>query len=1375
MATLLLAMATTMLSPQLAKASNPPDTLTAGTELTSGQSITTPGGAYRLTMQGDGNLVEYNASGAVLWASGTSGNSGDYLTMQGDGNLVLYNSSASALWASGTNGNPGASLVLGDDGNLVVDSAAGTPLWAPTGLLVPGGELSLGQSITTPGGAYRLTMQSDGNVVEYNASGTALWATGTGGSAGTHLTMQGDGNLVLYSATGSALWATGTSGNPGAYLILGDDGNLVVDSAAGSVLWAPTGILGPGAELTSGQSITTPGDTYRLTMQGDGNLVEYDAAGTVLWATGTGGDSSDYLTMQGDGNLVLYSATGSALWATGTNGNPGSYLVLGDDGNLVVDSATGSPLWAPTGLLVPGAELTGGQSITSPGGTYRLTMQGDGNLVEYNASGAVLWASGTSGSSGDYLTMQGDGNLVLYNSSASALWASGTSGNPGAYLVLGDDGSLVVDSVTGTALWTAPPSSTPPAPYSIPSPVSGGWQLNGSAQLNAGVSPANLELTPAVNWQAGSAFWPVPVPGVGATVSFDELIGSGSGADGLTLTMADASDTSPTALGVNGGGEGFSGIDGIAVSMDTWQNAVNPSDNFVGIATGGVPGAGQELNYVQTNTSIPALRNTVHHFVVTTSSTGITVTMDGAQVLDYATSLPPYVLVGFTGGTGGFNDVHQVQNVVITTGPPAQEPTVAAISPNTGSTAGGTSVTITGTNFSGASSVDFGTTAATFTVNSSTSITATAPTGTGTGTVDVTVTAPGGTSATSTADQFTYTPPPAPTVTAVSPTSGQSTGTTSVTITGTTFTGATAVDFGANAAAFTVNSATSITATAPAGTVGTVDVTVTTPGGTSATNAADQYTYTVPPAPTVTGLSPSSGQSTGSTSVMITGTGFAGATAVNFGTTAATFTVDSSTTIAATAPPGTLGSVDITVTTPGGTSTTDANDKYTYTQPPVPTVSAVSPTSGVSTGTAVVTITGTGFIGATAVTFGTTAATFSVSNSTTITATAPAGTGTVNVTVTTPGGTSASGAADQYTYIPPPAPTITGVSPSSGPSGTLVTITGTSFTGATTVDFGAGNPATTFAINNDTTVTAIAPSGTGTVDVTVTTPGGTSATSAADQFTYTTGTSPYLVASPTAGSWQLNGSAQLNSTGSPPNLELTPATSYEAGSAFDPVPVGAVGITASFDAFIGGGSGADGLTFTLADAGSTQPTALGVNGGGEGFSGINGTAVSLDTWQNSVNPSNNFVGIADGPDSRRCERAELRGHQHRDPRVAERHAPLRRDDDLDRYHRGHGRHPGAQLRGHRPAAVCAPRLHRRDRWLQRHPPGPERDHHGHRLSTPGTHRDGSQPRRGAERGRLVGHHHRHQSLRCHRDQLRARQPGRDVRRHQSDHHRRHDP
>jgi len=87
----------------------------------------------------------------------------------------------------------------------------------------------------------------------------------------------------------------------------------------------------------------------------------------------------------------------------------------------------------------------------------------------------------------------------------------------------------------------------------------------------------------------------------------------------------------------------------------------------------------------------------------------------------------------------------------------------------------------------------------------------------------------------------------APTVTAVSPNQGPTTGGTSVTITGTNFIGTTAVKFGANnATSFTINSATQITATSPAGTVGTVDIRVTTPAGTSAISANDQFTYTSP-------------------------------------------------------------------------------------------------------------------------------------------------------------------------------------------------------------------------------------------------------------------------------------------------------------------------------------------------------------------------------------------------------------------------------------------------------------------------------------------------------------------------------------------------
>ena len=178
------------------------------------------------------------------------------------------------------------------------------------------------------------------------------------------------------------------------------------------------------------------------------------------------------------------------------------------------------------------------------------------------------------------------------------------------------------------------------------------------------------------------------------------------------------------------------------MSFDTWQDTGYPSNNFVGIATTSSPM--QSVDYVATNTAIPALRNVLHHVVVTTTSSGITVWMDGTQVLSYTTSLPPDVLVGFTGATGGFNDLHQVENVLMTSGPPPA-PAVTGISPTSGPTAGGATVTITGTSFVGVTGVQFGSTAATYTVNSPTQITATSPAGTGT--ADVTVTTPGGTSA----------------------------------------------------------------------------------------------------------------------------------------------------------------------------------------------------------------------------------------------------------------------------------------------------------------------------------------------------------------------------------------------------------------------------------------------------------------------------------------------------------------------------------------------------------------------------------------------------------------------------------------------------
>src|SRR5205807_1162165 len=156
----------------------------------------------------------------------------------------------------------------------------------------------------------------------------------------------------------------------------------------------------------------------------------------------------------------------------------------------------------------------------------------------------------------------------------------------------------------------------------------------------------------------------------------------------------------------------------------------------------------------------------------------------------------------------------------------------------------------------------------------------------------------------------------------------------------------------------------------------------------------------------------------GGTSVVINGTNFTGATAVTFGSfAAASFTVNSSTKITATSPAEPAGTVDVTVTTPSGTSATSSSDHFTYTAASLPSVTSLGTTTGTTAGGTSVTIIGTNFTGATAVMFGSVPASFTVNSSTSITATSPAqAAGTVDIKVTTYTGTSVSSASDQFTY-----------------------------------------------------------------------------------------------------------------------------------------------------------------------------------------------------------------------------------------------------------------------------------------------------------------------------------------------------------------------
>jgi IPT/TIG domain len=256
------------------------------------------------------------------------------------------------------------------------------------------------------------------------------------------------------------------------------------------------------------------------------------------------------------------------------------------------------------------------------------------------------------------------------------------------------------------------------------------------------------------------------------------------------------------------------------------------------------------------------------------------------------------------------------------------------------------------------------------------------------------------------------------------------------------------------------------------------------------------------PTPQLTTVSPTSGPTAGGTAVTLTGQNFASGATVTVGGTAATnVVVISGTQITAKTPPHAQGSASVTVTNPGGQSAALASG-FTFI-PPAPTITSVSPASGPASGGSAVTLAGQNFASGATVTFGGAAATsVVVVSATQITAnTPPHAQGSVNVTVTNPGGQSGT-LASGFTFVAL-APTVTSVSPNSGPTGggTRVTLSGMNFASGATVTFG-GAAATSVVVVSATQISAdTPPHRSGSVNVVVTNPGGQHGTLASG-FTY---------------------------------------------------------------------------------------------------------------------------------------------------------------------------------------------------------------------------------------------------------------------------------
>jgi hypothetical protein len=194
-------------------------------------------------------------------------------------------------------------------------------------------------------------------------------------------------------------------------------------------------------------------------------------------------------------------------------------------------------------------------------------------------------------------------------------------------------------------------------------PPGGGWSFNGSALMSGSAA----ELTKAAPKEAGSAVYPVAVPTSGLRVTFTAMLSGGTGSDGMAFAMLDPATSTATSLGGDGKANGFGGLGGLAIGLDT-DPVPNQGRNGVYIASGTV---GSAMTVLDRAAALPPLRpgpDTVTFQIepVGTESL-VTVWLDGEQVLELEVGsvLPTTALLAFTGGTSAKTNAHIARDVAI--------------------------------------------------------------------------------------------------------------------------------------------------------------------------------------------------------------------------------------------------------------------------------------------------------------------------------------------------------------------------------------------------------------------------------------------------------------------------------------------------------------------------------------------------------------------------------------------------------------------------------------------------------------------------------------------------------------------------------------
>lgn len=640
----------------------------------------------------------------------------------------------------------------------------------------------------------------------------ALAANTTGTFGDFSVTYDADGAAPTFDTSSNTL----TFGTAGEYTVGMTDektstSDVIVVSAAGVTLKlngvtinAPDGgttspVGSTALTVTSGTvTLNVTADSSLKGGKGNPNLVNGDKGGTGISGT---------IAVMGTAALTVTGGAGGS-----TEGEMGGEGGAGIKGNVTVSGA--AALIATGGAGGTGANI--GRAGAGIQGT--VNVSGTASLIAVSGSGAATIAiSNTARSGGGEITV-GEGYTVAAGADAAsaaampvaspytttAQYVAITPPTPQAKWGLANDGAAPTawagSGTLDNAMTYANGLSSGTAYIQLQSDISTTATLMFYSEKTT-ILDLNGKTIDAKN----GAFSVLTVNGNltlcdsnTTTVANQGKITGGTGLSGYgggvyiestgTFTMTGGNITGNTS-GTSGGGVYGNGSDGVHVMTMTGGSITGNHTQYNGggvfIQTGGFTVGGTAKITSNTSGTAPnTLANNVYLYGTSTPFAQQILTISAATPLTTGASIgvrtnlapsasSPLIFTGensadYSGYFTSDNSSYAVQNsgadnaqvVQMAVIPVTQAPTVTAVSPIGGSTAGGTSVTITGTNLSDATAVKFGSTSATsFTVTSSTSITATAPAGTGT--VDVTVTTADGTSATSTASKFTYALPTA--------------------------------------------------------------------------------------------------------------------------------------------------------------------------------------------------------------------------------------------------------------------------------------------------------------------------------------------------------------------------------------------------------------------------------------------------------------------------------------------------------------------------------------------------------------------------------------------------------------------------------------